>query len=417
MKDTHKFIRLFTGISGSRFDLAEFIEDRDNKRWIYKIQPDERPRICSCCGNEAPGRKRDTIQLRDLPMGCQAQVVKLEVERWIVDCANCGLQKEKIPFQSKFGRITKRLEEYIVDLLTTKMITVKDIARMFGLSYNLVYRIDLEMLRKKYRQGKKPDPKHIAVDEKSFKKGHSYVTIIIDVDQPPGKNVIYVAPGRKKQSLDEFFEWIGKARCKRIETMAVDLHKDYHASVKEHCPHARIVPDKFHIVKKLNETMDEVLREVIFKKTGTLAQGVDKDLKWLMRKHLTNQSDSQMPKLEGLKEYNEELFGAYILKDYFLSFFAYEPNQIQEAKRFLIHWVTEAYKTGLNAMKGFAAYIKRHQQILLNVIRTGRTSSVCEGINNKISVIKRMAYGYQKIEYFMLKIHQRCGCLGNQESN
>ena len=412
MKNTQKFIRLFTGILGSRFDLEEFIEDWENRRWIYRIKPDERPRLCSHCGCEAAGHKRDTIQLRDLPMGCQAQVVKLEVERWIVDCSNCGLQKEKIPFQSEFGRITKRLEAYIVDLLTTKMITVKDISRMFQLSYNLVYRIDFEILRKKYRQRTKPSPKHIAVDEKSFKKGHSYVTIVIDVEKPRGKNVIYVSAGRKKESLDEFFEWLGKSRCERIETMAVDLHKDYHKSVKGHCPKAKIVPDKFHIVKKLNETMDDVLREVIFKKTGTLTQGVDKDLKWLLRKHLSNQPDLQMPKLEGLKEYNEELFGAYILKDYFMSFFAYEPNQLQEAKKFLIHWVTEAYKTGLNALKDFAGYIKRHEQILLNVIRTGRTSSVCEGINNKISVIKRMAYGYQKIEYFMLKILQRCGCLG-----
>lgn len=412
MRSPEQFIRIFTGLQESRFVLTDFEMDSEKKSWTYIVEPDDRARLCSNCGHEAIKHKDQWIYLKDIPMGVQASSVRLKVRRYQVWCQNChGYFVEKMPFRGEAGNITRRLELYIEELVSTKMITVKDLARMFGLDWDTVYRIDMNLLVRRYQEMEKPNPKHIAVDEKSFKKGHKYVTIITDVEKA---EVIYVSIGRTKESLDEFFKWIGKERCGAIETIAMDLHPDYHASAQEFIPQALHVPDKFHIVQRLNEAMVEAFKELSFKQTGFVpASQLPKDLRWLIRRNLENQSEKQMQHLEGLKERNESLFEAYLLKDAFQGFFLFTPKEIEAARKFLIDWVTQVLRTKLKAFHKFAEYVGRHYELLLNVIRTGRTSSICEGINNKISVIKRMAYGYRNIHYFMLKILQRCGVLGN----
>lgn len=411
MRSQEQFIRLFTGLQESRFVFKELDIDAEEKMWTYVVEPDERARLCSNCGHEAEKHKQQWIYLKDLPLGIQASVVRLKVLRWQVWCEAChGYFVEKMPFRGEAGRITRRLELYIEELVSNKMITVKDLARMFGLDWDTVYRIDMTLLMRRYREMPKPNPKHIAVDEKSFKKGHSYVTIITDVERA---EVIYVSIGRSKKSLDEFFEWIGKERCQAIETIAMDLHADYHASAREFIPNAQHVPDKFHIMQRLNQAVDEAFRELTFKQTGTLAYGLPRDIRWLIRRNLGNQSEKKMKSLESLKEMNQNLFEAYLLKDYFTNFFLFNASEIEPAKKFLIDWVVEAMKIKLKAFESFAGYVSRNIELLLNVIRTGRTSSICEGINTKISVIKRIAYGYRNIHYFMLKILQRCGVLAH----
>ncbi len=100
-------------------------------------------------------------------------------------------------------------------------------------------------------------------------------------------------------------------------------------------------------------------------------------------------------------------------KESFFDFFNYKPSEVKEAEKFLIKWIVEAYKSKLKALQSFAEYINRNIKILLNIILTGRSSAISEAINRKIQVIKGMAYGYRNINYFMLKIMQRCGVLGS----
>lgn len=411
MTSQEKFIRIFTGLQDSRFVLSRFFTRKEEKKWIYEVIPDNQPRLCSLCHREAFKHDQQWIQLKDLPMGVEAQEVIVKVRRWIVDCPHCGLRvKEHMPFRGLFGRITKRLEAYIEDLLATKMITVKDVARMFKLDYDLVYRIDFKVLEERLKSLPKPNPQHVAVDEKSFQKGHSYVTIVTDADT---HDVIFVTEGRTQESLNRFFKWIGRRRCQAIETIAMDLHKDYHASAKHFCPKALRVPDKFHIVQELNRAIVKVYENLKPKdEKSEEAKTFNKETRWVIRRHLGNQSDHHMATLSELSEKNKPLFDAYVLKDYFISFFDFAKDEIKEAQAFLVHWVTEAWKTKLKPLQDFALYIKRHQQMLLNVIRTGKTSSVSEGINTKISAIKAICYGFHKVSYFCMKIWQRCGTLG-----
>lgn len=135
-------------------------------------------------------------------------------------------------------------------------------------------------------------------------------------------------------------------------------------------------------------------------------------MNWLFRFKKENLIDNKVKSLESLQDISEELFKAYLHKEQFYNFFKHKASELKEANLFLQTWIVEAFKVKLKGLTDFAEYIARNTEILLNIILTGRSSAISEGINSKISVIKKMAYGYKKIEYFMLMIMQRCGYLG-----
>jgi transposase len=132
-----------------------------------------------------------------------------------------------------------------------------------------------------------------------------------------------------------------------------------------------------------------------------------------MRYKKENLPNQHLESLEKLAEVNEPLYLAYLHKEAFYNFFNFMPSEVKEAESFLIQWIVDAFKSQLKALQDFAEYLNRNKQILLNIILTGRSSAISEGINRKIQVIKSMAYGYRNIQYFMLKIMQRCGVLGS----
>ncbi len=141
-----------------------------------------------------------------------------------------GYRVEKISFKSQKHFLTQRFVDYISYTLCTKMFTVADVSRLFNLDYGIIYKIDHDVLLCLWQSAEVPSPIHIAVDEKSYKKGHKYVTIVSDVER---KMVIWISEGNNKDSLDEFFKILGPERCAKIETVSKDMHKPYIASCEE----------------------------------------------------------------------------------------------------------------------------------------------------------------------------------------
>lgn len=366
--------------------------------------------VCSRCdGKVETCHDTKWITLWDVPFGKRRSKWLIKRARILCPCS-MSVRVEKLSFRSQHHQLTQRFVDLIEQTLCTKMFTVADVARLFDLDYSTVYKIDHEVLRRLVQNSEIPDPIYISVDEKSFLKGHSYVTIVTDTDL---RKVIWVSEGNKKESLDQFFLVLGKERCAKIKTVAKDLHAPYAASCQEHIPQVIEVADPFHVLKKLNETMDQCRKELsvgsvlpISKRKAIFR------LNWVLRYKQGNQSERNLQRLDELAKINEPLYRAYLHKEAFYDFFDFNPSQVDEAEQFLIKWIVEAFKRKLKALQEFAEYIKRNTQILLNIIRTGRSSAISEGINRKISVIKAMAYGYRNVQYFMLKILQRCGVLG-----
>lgn len=225
--------------------------------------------------------------------------------------------------------------------------------------------------------------------------------------------VIWVSEGNRKDSLDQFFKVLGTERCQLIKTVSKDLHKPYALSCQEYIPQAMEVADPFHVVKKLNDCLDQCRKEL----------AVESDIKpkkrkkifrlnWVLRYKQKNMREQHLDGLSELAKLNEPLYMAYIHKETFYDFFEYKPSEVKDAEKFLIKWIVEAFQSKLNGLKEFAEYINRNIEILLNIIKTQRSSAISEGINRKISTLQSMACGYKSLQYFMLKIMQRCGVLG-----
>jgi transposase len=205
------------------------------------------------------------------------------------------------------------------------MFTVADVSRLFNLDYGIIYKIDHDVLLRLWQSAEVPSPINIAVDEKSYKKGHKYVTIVSDIDR---KIVIWVSEGNDKDSLDEFFKILGPDRCAQIETVSKDMHKPYIASCKEYIPQALEVADPFHVVKKLSEVMDKCRRELIESSDTPKSEKKGlKEMNWVIRYKQENMSSRNHTKLNQLEKLNEPLYKAYLHKESFFEFFTFTMSR------------------------------------------------------------------------------------------
>lgn len=366
--------------------------------------------LCKHCGHAHDSyHDKEWIHIQDLPLGNRKVIWRIERMRILCHC-QMGYRVEFLVFKSHRHFLSQRFVNYIEFTLCTKMFTVADVSRLFNLDYGIIYKIDHDVLRRLWQDAEVPDPINIAVDEKSYKKGHKYVTIVSDIDR---SMVIWVSEGNAKESLDEFFKIIGPDRCKKIETVSKDLHKPYILSCQEYIPHALEVADTFHVVKKLNEVLDNCRKELIESSDSTKLEKRNlKEMNWVIRFKLENMSDKTISKLNQLEKLNMPLYRAYLHKESFFDFFSFLPSEIKKAEDFLDDWIREAAEVPMESFRYFVDYLGRHRNRILNIILTGRSSSFSEAINRKINVIIGMAYGYHCLEYLKLKILQRCGAIG-----
>jgi transposase len=366
--------------------------------------------ICKHCGaSHAAYHDKEWIHLHDLPLGNRKVIWKVERMRILCHC-QMGYRVEQMLFKNQKHFLTQRYVDYVEYTLCTKMFTVADVSRLFNLDYGIIYKIDHDVLLRMWQQAEVPNPIHIAVDEKSYKKGHKYVTIVSDVDR---KMVIWVSEGNSEESLNEFFRILGPERCAKIETVSKDLWKPYIASCEAFIPQALEVADSFHVTKKLNEVLDSCRKELVESADTSKSEKKGlKEMNWVIRYKQENMTDRTQSKLGQLERLNEPLYRAYLHKESFFEFFTYTPSEMKEAGEFLDEWVKDAMTIPMEAFKYFVDYLGRHRERILNIIKTGRSSSFSEAINRKINVIIGMAYGYHCLEYLKLKILQRCGAIG-----
>ena len=397
------------GFSDSNYQVMD-MEIKGNQM-IFTIKHKQPARfICKHCGHACDSyHDKEWIYLQDGFWNQHKVVWKVERMRILCHC-QMGYRVESIPFKADKHFLTQRYVDFIEFTLCTKMMTVADVARLCSLDYGIIYKIDHDVLRRLWQEAKVPDPINIAVDEKSYKKGRKYVTIVTDTDL--GK-VIWVSEGNTKESLDEFFKILGSERCNKIKTVSKDLHKPYIASCVEYIPQAIEVADCFHVIKSLNDVVDKCRKELIESpETSKPEKKKLKEMNWVIRYKQENMSEKNMMKLDQLEKINEPLYRVYLLKESFFEFFTFKPHEIEKADEFLDEWIKDASSVTIIAFKTFVEFLQRHRQRNLNIILTGRSSSVSEAINRKINVLIRMAYGYHCLEYLKLKILQRCGVIG-----
>lgn len=332
----------------------------------------------------------------DLSLG-EARVV-LDVPSRKVYCPCCGIRVEDLEFVGPWERVTKRLACYVKELC--KVLTVKEVAEHLGLDRKTVKRIDKQALEEEFGKTDYRGLCILAMDEISRRKGHDYLTVVLDY--LTGR-VVWVGEGRDEKAVTPFFEGMTQEQREGIEAVAIDMWDPYINMLKHYCPKAKIVFDLFHVVKDFNKVINK-LRNQEYRKASKKDKAVIKGTKYLLLKNKENLYPRQRPKLRALLELNKTLSTAYILKDDLKGIWIHKcPESALQA---LDDWCVLARESMIPELIKFARKLQRHAYGILNhciyPIHTGRL----EGTNNTIKVIKRKAYGFHDDRYFILKIQQ-----------
>lgn len=393
------------------FKVTEIIREAETEIHIRLESYKRRSSICSGCGAHHlkgyHGSFEVTVEDRAL---CEKRSYLHVTKKRFLCPLDGRIHAEQISWLKLHSRFTKRFGEQVYRL--TAITTNQEVGWYLGLDDEVIYRIDKEILEEKAKEKLSPIPAaiHMSVDEVSYKKYHNYLTNVIDTDL---RLIIWNSVGRKASVLNRYYKGIGEDACLKIESVSMDGARTYISSTETHAKNAMIVYDKFHIVQKLNKTVDEVrkseLRKARKENNEEIVEFINSKQRFLLFKKKNNLTDNQSKRLEALCQLNEPIYKAMLLKESFLSI--YDPQNKNDPEATLKEWIQDATTSSLEAFRELAKSFTDKMQFILNWFKKRISSAISEGFNNKIKRLKRMAYGYRDVDYFRMKIHQHCGLL------
>jgi transposase len=325
----------------------------------------------------------------------------LEFEYRRVNCPRCKIvRQETLTWLAAGGRFTQRFEDEIGR--ECREMSIKRVAEIHRLNWDQVKRMEMAyMLR---LLGTAPIPMNlraIGMDEISIRKRHTYKIVVADLD---AKRPIWMGgEGRTKQDLDMFFNEIGIERSCGIELAVMDMWKPFRNSTMEHAPDARIVFDKFHIMHHLSKALDKVRREE-YKRVNGKERKYIKGQRYTLLSHKSNLDSIGRHSLKLLFKANRRIYKAYLLKESFGQLWDY--SYPASACKFFENWKTQLRWQRLEPFEKFAAMIEKHWDGIISYCHPDNKVSLgfMEGLNNKIRVIQRRAYGIKDQEYLRLKV-------------
>ena len=382
-------------------DLREYrvvcIDEETEQTVTLFIEPTHAHPICSGCGQICLFvHSTEDRTVRHLDAFHRRSFLRFEVR--FVRCPRCGLKVETNDLVAPRKRSTKAFRRYVGSLC--KLLPNSQVAEHVGLSEDTVRTIDKEYLANNYPPPDFTQLRRLAIDEIAYRKGHNYLTIVLDYDTG---EVVWTGEGRSEATLSAFFELIGPTVCKQIVAVSMDMAAGYIKAVKRHCPNAREVFDRFHVAKHLNDAVNETRKHTMARASEEQRQ-VIKGKRFILLRRFGNLKEHQVNALAELIELNTDLSSVYLLKEQFDEF--WNRGNAGAAAKFLDAWIHEALETEIPPLVKVAKTLKRHRRGLLAYHTHRMTNGPLEGLNTKINVLRRSRYGFRDLKYFGLKIRQ-----------
>jgi transposase len=353
---------------------------------------------CSVCrGREVMMRGTTMRRFRTVPMGAKGIFFDLEVQR--VGCLRCGsIRQVSLGFADPRFSYTHTFERYALEL--SRHMTIQDVARHLSVSWDVIKEMQKRDLTRRFSKLCLKDLQMIAIDEISIRKGHRYLTVVLDMISGA---IIFVGDGKGAEALAPFWKKVKRAKA-QIEAVAMDMSPAYISAVSVHLPQAAIVFDHFHVIKLFNDKLSELRRDLYHEAKDLLQKKVLKGSRWLLLKNPENldASKGERERLADALQLNQPLSCAYYLKEDLRQIWL-QPNK-DKAQLVLADWIKRAETTGIKMLKKFAKTLAAFQSGILSYYDYRISSASLEGTNNKIKTMKRMAYGFRDIEFFKLKI-------------
>ena len=365
---------------------------------LFRIRPKEKLLCCCRCKSFRIIRRGvSERRLRTVPIGFKPVWLLVEIPR--VQCLACGnLRYIRLGIAASMRRYTHAFERFVLGL--TRAMTLKDVSRLIGLGWGGVKDILKRHLARRFARPPLGKLRYIAIDEISVKKGHKYLTLVMDLRSGA---VIFVGDGKGAEALVPFWKELHKTRAK-ILAVATDMSAAYIGSVLENLPGVPLVFDHFHVVKLMNEALTGVRRGLYHELRDVMKRKVLKGSRWILLKNPENlcvERDEARHLQEALR-FNEPLATAYYMKEDLRQLWS-QTTKV-EAEAALNIWITRALASGIGPLMRVGKTLAMYKFGILNWYDHPISSGPMEGTNNKIKVMKRMAYGYRDMEFFKLKI-------------
>ena len=326
--------------------------------------------------------------------------VYVEFRRWRVYCPWCrSVFVEQLDWLAENPRYTQRFALHVGKLC--RDMTNRAVADMERLHHTTVKTLDKIYMAEQFKRAPMPSPRAIGIDEIAIRKGHDYRIVVSDLDR--ARPIWVGGKGRKEEDLDLFFAALGLKKSAAIQIAVMDMWRAFHNSTTRNAPQARIVFDKFHIISHLGAALDEVRRSEYRRLTGK-GRSFIKGQRYTLLSNPENLSLEGRRSLKKLLKVNRRLHTAYLLKESFGQLWNYQREA--NARAFFERWKQSLKWQRLKPYEKFAAMVETHWAGIASYCTEGDKVSLglVEGLNNKIKVLQRRAYGYRDEDYLKLKI-------------
>jgi len=365
-------------------------------QWGAAAKCPECGRECSIhdCAPERTWRHLDTMRFTTL--------IRARTPR--SDCPEHGVKTMQVPWAAPQGRFTLLFERFAVEVLLASA-SISQACELLGISWDTAQEIMRRAVERGLERRQLEALKYLGMDEKSFKRGQSYVTLLTDLEQ---SRVLDVVQERTVEAADQLWETLSPEQKQAVEAVAVDMWEPFIRTIEKQVPEADIVHDKFHVSKYLGEAVDKVRRQ---EHKELMAQG-DETLKgtrqlWLYNPE--NFSSEQVQEFSALKDLHLKVARAWAAKEMFSTFWNYREKGW--ARRFFKDWFGWVSRSRLKPVIEVAQMLKRHLENLLTYLKHSITNAVTEGLNSKIQSLKSAARGFRNFRNYRIRILFFCGKL------
>jgi transposase len=358
---------------------------------------------CPVCGHagtlydaapERTWRHLDTMQFET--------ILSTRVPR--VACPEDGVKTIAVPWAEPGGRFTRLFERFAIDVLLCAR-SLTQAADLLGLSWDEVEHILKRAVGRGLARRKLEGLAHVGIDEKSFRAGQSYVSLLTDLE---GRRVLAVVEGRTQAAAEALWDSLSQEQRAQLEAVAADMWEPFLKACRNKAPQAALVHDKFHVSGHLNEAVDQVRRA---EHKALLAEGDDtlKGSRQLWLYNPLNFSDAQAASFAALKDLGLKVARAWAAKELFTKLWTYK--YVGAARRFFKDWYGWVSRSRLKPLVKVAKMLKAHLENILTYLRHPITNAVTEGLNSKIQSIKSNARGFRNFENYRTRILFFCGKL------
>lgn len=322
------------------------------------------------------------------------------------DCRKDGVLVEMLPWSDGKEHMTKT---YMVFLSGwAKRISWKETAEVFRTSWDSIFRAVKYVVEYGLRHRNLANIEQIGVDELQVFQGHKYLTLVYQINKG-FRRLLWSGPERKVKTLLKFFREFGPERSSLLKYVCSDMWVPYLKVIRKKAPNALNILDRFHIMKKFNEAIDEVRRQEVRELKETGQEAVLINGRWILLKRTENLTDRQVVRLKELLKTNLISIKAYLMREDFQRFWKYQMPAW--ADKFLEDWANRTMHSNVEPMKKVAKMLRSHKDLILNWFRAdGELSSgVVEGLNNKAKLTIRKAYCFRSTEHLQIALYHTLG--------